>query len=370
MRTAIVHDWLVVYGGAERALEQIIEIFPDADLYSLVDFLPHDERSFIHDKKVTTSFLQSFPFAKKQYRSYLPFMPLAIEQLDLSDYDLVISSSHAVAKGVLTYTGQLHVCYCYTPVRYAWDLYHQYLHEAKLDKGFRGLMAKMILHYIRIWDFTTANRVQHFAAISQYIAKRIKKIYGREAAVIYPPVDIENFQPHPKKDDYYLTASRMVPYKKVDLIVETFSQMPDKKLVVIGDGPDLQKVRSKAGRNIELLGYQPTSVMKEYLQKAKAFVYAAEEDFGIVTVEAQACATPVIAFGRGGTRETVTEGVTGIYFSEQTPTAIRDAIRKFDMIQNSFEPHKLRSNAERFGKERFKKEFKEFVDRAIQQHWS
>jgi glycosyltransferase involved in cell wall biosynthesis len=247
-KTAVVHDWLITYAGSERALEQILSSYPGADLFSLVDFLPREKRSFILDKKVRTSFIQSLPFAKKKYRSYLPFMPVAIEQFDLSGYDLIISSSHAVAKGVLTHANQLHVCYCYTPMRYAWDLYHQYLHEANLDRGLKGAITRMIMHYMRLWDVSTANRVDHYIAISKYIAKRINKIYGRQAAVIYPPVDLDTFTPGSKKDDYYLTASRMVPYKKVDLIVEAFSGMTDKKLVVIGEGPDFQKSDQKPGR--------------------------------------------------------------------------------------------------------------------------
>jgi glycosyltransferase involved in cell wall biosynthesis len=378
VRTAIVHDWLVTYAGAERALEQILSLYPDADLYSLVDFIPQEQREFIHNKTVKTSFLQSFPFAKKKYRSYLPFMPLAIEQFDLSAYDLVISSSHAVAKGVLTHDRQLHICYCYTPMRYAWDLYQQYLRESGLDRGLKGMIARMVLHYVRMWDVASANRVDHYIAISHYIARRIQRVYGKEATVLYPPVDIDTFVPSTIREAYYLTASRMVPYKKVKLIVESFSRMPDKKLIVIGEGPDFAKIRSVAGRNIELLGYQPSSVLKEYMQKARAFVYAAEEDFGIVTVEAQACGTPVIAFGRGGSLETVIpsrrsevmsqgsgEQATGLFFYEQTMDAIQEAVERFEKEQDSFDGRVLRKNAERFGEERFKHEFKEFVDRAM-----
>ncbi len=248
MKTAIVHDWLVTYAGAERALEQILLLYPEADLYSLIDFIPPGQRDFIRNKKVKTSFLQSLPFARKKYRSYLPFMPLAIEQFDLSAYDLVISSSHAVAKGVVTHDHQLHVCYCYTPIRYAWDLRQQYLQESGLDRGLKGMIARMVLDYVRKWDVTSANSVDHYIAISHYIAQRIKRAYGKEATVIYPPVDIEAFVPSTEKEDYYLTASRMVPYKKVDLIVESFSRMPDKKLIVIGDGPDFRKIKVNGRR--------------------------------------------------------------------------------------------------------------------------
>ena len=362
MKTAIVHDWLVTYAGAERALEQILALYPDADLYSLVDFIPDDQRAFLLDKKATTSFIQSLPFAQKKYRNYLPLMPLAIERFDLSGYDLVISSSHAVAKGVLTHAGQQHVCYCYTPMRYAWDLQHQYLKESGLDRGLKGMLAKTVLRYLRQWDRKTANRVGHYIAISRYIAERIKKAYNREATVIYPPVDVAAFVPGPNKEDFYLTASRMVPYKKMDLIVEAFSLMPDRKLVVIGEGPDFRKVKAKAGGNVELLGYQPPSVMRDYLQRARAFVYAAEEDFGIVTVEAQACGTPVIAFGKGGSLETVIETKTGIFFPEQSVESLINAIREFDKVSGGFDTIAIRKNAEKFGAERFKKEFKDFID--------
>jgi len=384
VKIAVVHDWLVTYAGAERALEQILLQYPEADLFALVDFLPQEQKSFILNKHTRTSFIQSLPFAKKKYRSYLPFMPLAIEQFDLSGYDLVLSSSHAVAKGILTHARQLHVCYCYTPMRYAWDLHSQYLKESRLDKGLMGLFARLVLHYMRLWDSSTANRVDKYIAISQYIGKRIKKIYGRESVVIYPPVDTGSFMPGSGKEEYYLTASRMVPYKKVDLIVEAFSAMPDKKLLVIGDGPDWRKIKSKSGKNIELLGYQPASVMKEYMQKARAFIFAAEEDFGIVTVEAQACGTPVIAFGRGGSLETVNPlrladhevlsdkhvAPTGVFFYEQTAEALRNAVILFERNLNVFNGKLIRENALRFSTERFKLEFKDFVDKALEEHFS
>jgi len=381
LKTAVIHDWLVTYAGAERALEQILKLYPEADLFSLVDFLPSQQRAFILNKKVNTSFIQSLPFAKKKYRSYLPLMPLAIEQFDLSGYDLIISSSHAVAKGVLTHAQQLHVCYCYTPIRYAWDLYHQYLKESGLNRGVKGFIARMILHYVRMWDLTSVNRVDRYIAISKHIAERINKIYGREAAVIYPPVDTATFVEHPKKEKYYLTASRMVPYKKVDLIVEAFSQMPDKKLIVIGDGPDFQKIKLKAKKNVHLLGYQPVSAMKDYMQKARAFVYAAEEDFGIVTVEAQACGTPVIAFAKGGSSETVipfqTEDKknqiantkpTGVFFHEQTVLAVKHAVSIFEENLDKFDGKHIRENTIRFSEERFTKEFKDYIDWALRQH--
>lgn len=363
LKMAIIHDWLVTYAGAEKVLEQIIQFYPESDLYSLIDFLPEDEKGFILNKEVKTSFIQKIPFASKKYRSYLPLMPLAIEQFDLSDYDVIISSSHAVAKGVLINSTQLHICYCHAPIRYAWDLQHQYLKEARLDKGIRGIIAKAILHYIRIWDQSTSHRVNHFIANSQFTARRIKKAYDRDSIVIYPPVDIEKFQLTDGKEDFFITASRMVPYKRVALIVEAFSEMPDKRLVVIGDGPDFVKIKKKAKKNIDLLGYQKDDVLRDYMQKAKAFVFAAEEDFGIIPVEAQACGIPVIAYGTGGILETVSEGKTGIFFKEQTVKSLIEAVKEFEIRQDHFDCLEIRKNAERFGKERFKEEFKEFVDR-------
>jgi len=363
VKTAIVHDWLVNYAGAERVLEQIIQLYPSADLFSLIDFLPEAERTFILDKTVRTSFMQKLPFAKKKYRSYLPLMPLAVEQFDLSGYDLIISSCHAVSKGVLTKSCQLHICYCYTPIRYAWDLYHQYLKESGLNAGLKGFFAKLSLHYIRMWDYTAAGRVNYFVADSDFIAERIKRIYGRDAVVIYPPVDIDAFHLSPlKKEDFYFTASRMVPYKKIDLIVEAFSKMPGKKLIVAGDGPDFRKIKSKAARNVEFLGHQTADMLRVYLQRAKAFVFAAEEDFGIIPVEAQACGTPVIAYGRGGARETVIGNETGIFFGEQNVESLISAVNNFEKNQDAFSMAVVRKNAERFGKERFKAEFKAFVE--------
>ncbi|NNV08011.1 glycosyltransferase family 4 protein [Geobacillus sp. C56-T2] len=371
MKVAIIHDWLVTYAGAEKVLEQLLKIYPDADLFSLVDFIDEGQRGFILNKQVTTSFIQKFPFARKKYRSYLPFMPLAIEQLDVSKYDVVISSSHAVAKGIITGPDQLHISYVHSPIRYAWDLQHQYLREAGLERGIKGWMAKAILHYIRNWDYRTANGVDYFVANSKFIARRIWKVYRREADVIYPPVDVSAFSFHDRKEEFYLTASRMVPYKKIDLIVEAFSQMPDKKLVVIGDGPDFQKVKAKAGPNVELLGYQPFEVLRDYMQRAKAFVFAAEEDFGITPVEAQACGTPVIAYGKGGALETVrgygqVEKPTGLFFEEQNVSSLVHSIELFEKISGDIQYQDCRENALRFSPERFRKEFEDYVNSKLE----
>lgn len=368
MKIAIVHDWLTVYGGAERVLEQMLNCYPDADLFSMVDFLPADKRNFIQNKPVSTSFIQRLPFARSKYRQYLPLMPLAVEQFDLSGYDLVISSSYAVAKGVITGPDQLHLCMCYSPIRYAWDLQHQYLRESGLDHGLKGWLAKWMLHRIRLWDVRTANGVDHFIAISRFISRRIQKVYRRESTIIYPPVDIHDFELQQKKEDFYLTASRMVPYKRIDLIVEAFSAMPDKRLVVIGEGPEFAKINSKAGPNVDLLGYQSFDVLRDHMQQANAFIFAAEEDFGIAPLEAQACGTPVIAFGKGGATETIS-GLdsavpTGVFFREQTTAALVQALRQFEENSVRITPEACRANAMRFAPERFRQEFREFVDKA------
>ncbi|MFM0021155.1 glycosyltransferase family 4 protein [Paraburkholderia azotifigens] len=364
MKVAIVHDWLVVSGGAEKVLQNIIECFPDADLFSLVDFM--EDRACIKGKPVRTSFIQRLPFARKRYRAYLPLMPIAIEQLDLSAYDLVISSSHAVAKGVLTGPNQLHISYVHSPIRYAWDLQHQYLRESRLTAGLKSAMARMLLHYIRGWDSRSANGVDHLLANSKFIARRIRKAYQRDATVIYPPVDLSHMPIREGKENFYVTASRMVPYKRIDLIVKAFSQTPERRLVVIGDGPDMKKIKAVAGDNVTILGHQPFDVLVDHLQRARAFVFAAEEDFGISVVEAQACGTPVVAFGRGGALESVLglprERPTGVFFKEQTAESLLEAVDRFEKYSGLFDARQCRKNAERFSSERFKTALTSFIE--------
>jgi len=357
-RVAIIHEWLVMFGGSEKVLAEILELFPDADLFAVVDFLSEKDRTKLQGKRARTSFIQKLPFAARRYRNYLPLMPLAIEQLDLLGYDLVISSSHAVAKGVLTGPRQVHVCYCHTPMRYAWDLQHQYLREANLTQGAKSLLARLMLHYVRLWDARTATGVDLFIANSAYIARRIQKVYGREAVVVHPPVDVDALRLRVDKEDFYLTASRMVPYKRIDVIVEAFSQMPERRLIVIGDGPDMKKLRARASENIMLLGYQEDAVLRDHLQRARAFIFAAEEDFGILPVEAQACGTPVIAYGAGGSLETVLPvgnngglPATGLFFSEQNAAAVCAAVAKFESMR--FDPQTCRNWAERFSRRAF-----------------
>lgn len=364
-KIAVVADWLVTYAGAERVISEMLKIFPKADLFSVIDFLNDESRKHFLGKHAQTTFVQKLPKAETKYRNYLPFMPLAIEQLDVSAYDVVLSSSHAVAKGVLTGPDQLHISYVHSPIRYAWDLQHQYLRELGLTKGIKALIVRWFLHKIRMWDYRTANGVDHFVANSKFIARRIKKVYGRDSDVIYPPVDTDRFTLRENKEDFYFTASRMVPYKKIDLIVEAFARMPNKKLVVIGDGPDMQKIKSKATSNIEILGYQSNQVMQDHMQRAKAFVFAAEEDFGITPVESQACGTPVIAFGKGGSRETVIAELennpTGILFEQQSVISVIDAVELFEQRQDLYLPQNCRNNALRFSNQRFELELEKYV---------
>jgi len=367
MKVAIVHDWLVVNGGAEKVLREILNIYPEAEVFTLVDYLPNSEREWLGEVIVHTSFIQRLPFSRKAYRNYFPLFPIAIEQFDLSSYDLVISSSYSAAKGVITGPEQLHVSYCHSPARYAWDMQEQYLRESGMSKGIKSVIARYFLHKFRIWDVRTANGVDKFVANSSFIKKRINKCYRREADVIYPPVDIKKFTLEKNKDDFYLAASRLVPYKRLDLIAEAFVKMPSKKLKIIGDGPQMRKIKEIVGNaeNIELLGYQSDEVMLHSMQKAKAFVFAAEEDFGIIPVEAQACGTPVIAFGKGGCLETVKNNVSGIHFNEQTASCIIEAVTQFESQIGQFSAEEVRLNAERFSCAAFKMNVKNLIEKAM-----
>ncbi|MGC9261044.1 MAG: glycosyltransferase [Phycisphaerae bacterium] len=365
LKIAIVHDFLYTYAGAERVLEQMLLCFPNADVFSLFDFLKPQQRGFIMNKPVQTSFLQNMPLARSKHRAYLPLMPMAIEQLDVSKYDLVISSSYVVAKGVITRPDQLHICYCHSPVRFAWDMQQQYLKETGLDHGIKGALAKLILHYIRVFDVRTSSGVDAFMTNSNFVARRVEKAYRRSATPVFPPVDTEKFTLCTDKGDYYLTASRMVPYKRMDLIVRAFSRMPDRRLFVVGEGPEMNKIRKLAGANVKLIGYQNAERLQEYMRHAKGFVFAAEEDFGIVPVEAQACGTPVIAYGQGGVTESVIDGITGVFFMEQTAESLMAAVEQFERI--TWDPQAIRQNAERFSQAVFKEKFMEFVNNQWQE---
>jgi len=364
-RIAIVHDWLYTYAGAERVLDQFLKIWPQADLFTLFDFLPEDQRDFLRGKTPTTTFIQRLPFAKSKHRAYSPLFPLAIEQLDLSGYDLIVSLHYCAAKGVIVGPDQLHVSYCCSPMRYAWDLQHQYLREANLGFGLKSIAARIMLHYLRIWDARSSDGVDEFLTLSKYVARRIQKSYRRPSEVVWAPVDVGNFTIGNERSDYYVTASRMVPYKRMDLIVEAFTAMPDKKLVVIGEGPEFKKIRALAGPNIELLGYADCGVLKQHLQRAKAFIFAAEEDFGIAPLEAQACGTPVIAFGRGGAMETIfgldESDATGHFFHEQTKESLIRSVLEFEEASDRFHPEACRANALRFSPELFRSRVTDFV---------
>jgi len=366
MRIAFIHDWLVDKGGSENVLSAMLEQWPHAPVYTLVHDHQGPTRSLLNGHTVITSFLQKLPQATRRYRSFLPLMPIAIEQFDLSAFDIVISSSHAVAKGVIIGPDQLHISYVHSPIRYAWELQFQYLREAGLDHGLKSVLVRWLLHYIRLWDTRTANGVDEFVCNSRFVARRIWKVYHRKATVIYPPVDVDKFELCEQKENFYLTASRMVPYKRINLIVEAFAKMSDKRLFVIGNGPDFDKIKAIATPNVILMGYQPLEVLREKMQKAKAFIFAAEEDFGIVPVEAQACGTPVIAYGKGGALETIVNEKTGLFFEEQSVDSLLDAISRFETRKMEFSPHEIRKNAERFSKERFQEEFTSFVNQKWQ----
>jgi len=343
-------------------MESFTNIWNDADIFSLVDFLDEEDRQIIlKGKSATTSFVQKLPFANKYHRHYFPLFPLAIEQFDLSGYDLVISSSHAFAKSVLTNSNQLHICYCHTPIRYAWDLTNQYFDKKSFVSQLQKIILQPVLHNIRTWDVASANRVDYFIANSNFIARRIKKIYRRDAEVIYPPVDTAKFSCESKKENFYLTASRFVPYKKIDLIAEAFSKMPDRKLIIIGEGSDEKKIKAKCAKNITMLNYKKVDDLAEYMKRARAFVFAAEEDFGISVIEALSCGTPVIALNKGGTAETIIDGKYGIHFSEQTPEDIVNAVSRFEKSEKTFDPQMLSDYAKQFDRGIFEEKIRTFI---------
>jgi glycosyltransferase involved in cell wall biosynthesis len=368
LRVAVVHEWLTAYAGSERVLEQILLLFPHAELFTLVNHLPVNQRFFADDRTVHTSFLQDIPFSERLFRKLLWLLPAAIESFDLSAFDLVISSSHAVAKGVLTGPDQLHICYCHSPMRYAWDQQHEYLRQAGLYSGLRSLYARAALHYLRLWDVRTVAGVDHFIANSTFVARRIAKVYARTATVIHPPVAIDKFPMSRNKGDYYVTASRLVPYKRVDLVVRAFANLPDRRLIVVGDGPEMKTCQKLATNNVQLLGYQSDSALREIVGKARAFVFAAEEDFGISVVEAQATGTPIICYGKGGVLDSVIDSVTGIYFSDQTAESIVRAIKRFEALAVPMNSTAIRSQAQQFSPEHFQKKLLTYISAKWNEH--
>ena len=373
LKYALVHEWLTpkATGGSELVVREILKHI-DADLYSLIDFESVNPQSYLFQRKITTTFLQQFPQARNGVQKYLPLLPIAIEQLDLSHYDIILSSSHAVAKGVLTNPYQLHICYCHTPMRYAWDLTFDYLKGDRKGRGIQGIIARYILHRLREWDVISANRVDYFIANSQHTARRIWRCYRRQAKVIYPPVNVEKFDFQAEKEDFYLTISRLVSYKQICLIVQAFNQLK-KPLVIIGEGPQIDEVRQLAQSHVQVLGWQPQEILEKYLTKAKAFVYAACEDFGIALVEAQACGTPVIAYGRGGALETVKdirqhpEDGTGLFFNTQHSSALIEAVKIFEQLQTKIDPENCRRRAMSFSPTVFKQSYLKYIEDCYQE---
>jgi glycosyltransferase involved in cell wall biosynthesis len=373
MKVALVCDSMSAYGGAERVIEQLLKLYPTADIFTVLDAVPKGQRGFLQGRTVHSSSLQSLPFIERYYRALLHFWPLAVEQLDVTDYDLVISSHHSVAYGVLTRPGQVHVAYVHTPMRYAWDLQHAYLRGASLDHGLGSLLARRTLHKVRMWDYTAAQRPDALAANSHFIAERIWKIHRRRAEVVHPPVAIQDLRGSCAKGDFYLSVGRLVPYKRVDLLVRSFALMPHRQLKVIGEGPEMRRIAALAGPNVELLGYQPEAVVHQMLADARAFLFAGIEDFGISAVEAQAAGTPVIAYGQGGLLEIV-RGLdhpqpTGLFFPEQCEASVVAAVESFERQAGQFGAEACIANAMRFSQARFHETFSTFVEQAMLTRW-
>lgn len=362
MKVAIVHYWLVGMRGGEKVVEQLCEMYPNADIFTHV-YDPDSVSAIIKKHKVVTSFISKLPFAKSKYQTYLPLMPLALEQLDLRGYDLIISSESGPAKGVITDPDALHICYCHTPMRYLWDMYQNYYENAgRLKK----VLMIPLMHYIRLWDVSSAQRVDCFIANSSFIAKRIKKFYRREAIVIHPPVAIEDFGISENVGDYYLMVGQLVQYKRTDLAVHAFNKMK-KKLIVIGQGEELEYLKSIAGDTIEILGHQPFSKIKKYYSECKALIFPGLEDFGMVPIEAMASGRPVIAFGQGGALDYVQDMKTGVLFEEQSEESLMNAVLRFEEHEKGFDSDLIRQFSLRFSKSEFQKRILDKVDDAYEE---
>lgn len=369
MRVAIVHDWLYVLGGAEQVLREILKCYPTADVFTLFDLLRPEDRRKLGFERSHTSFLQKMPFLERRHRSYLPLMPLAIEQFDLSSYDLVISSSAAVAKGVITGPDQLHISYVHSPMRYAWDLQHVYLKESGYATGLRSLIARTLLHHMRMWDVRTSHGPDAIITNSQFVARRIKKVYGRDAKVIYPPVTLASRDGILPVGNHFLAASRLVPYKRIEPIVRAFNAMPDLELVVAGDGPEAERLKKIAGPNVRFVGFVPDRDLRDLMTTARAFVFAAEEDFGIILVEAQSEGAPVLALGKGGARESITATgprPTGMFFDKADPETIADCVRSFVAKEKTISRLDCRQRATAFSVERFRSQFVAAVNEELE----
>ena len=366
-RVALVHDWLTGMRGGERCLEVFAELFPDADLYTLLH-VPGSVSPVIESRRIVTSFIQRMPRARERYRQYLPLFPAAVRAFDLRGYDLVLSSSHAVAKSVRAPAGALHVCYCFTPMRYVWDLYDDYC-------GARaGLAARLVMPplaaWLRRWDRRTAAGVHHFVAISRFVADRIRRAYGRSAEVIHPPVDVSRFRLDDAAGEFYLVVSALTPYKRVDLAVEACNRL-GRRLLVVGSGPEAPRLRTLAGPTVELLGWRDDAETAGLYARCRALLFPPREDFGIAPLEAMAAGRPVIAFGEGGARETVVppgEGVppTGLFFARQTVEDLSDAIRRFEASAGQFEPKALRRRAEAFDRALFRERVHAYLQARVE----
>lgn len=366
-RVGYVHEWLTEWGGSEDVTRAMAAAVPGTALHATVDFLSGANRAKFGGLPIRTTFLQRAPFARTRFWNYLPVTPLAVETHDLRGADVIVSSSHAFAKGVLTTAEQLHVSYVHSPMRYAWDLHHEYLADYRLDRGVRGLLARYMFHRLRQWDRQTAHNVDLFLANSHHVQRRIWRSYRRPSQVLHPPVDVGRFRFAETKGDHYVTVSRLVSYKRIDLMLEAFRAMPGRKLVVIGDGPEMPRLRAMCPPNVELLGYQPDEAVQQQLGAARAFLFAAHEDFGISPLEAQACGTPVIAYGVGGARETVRDlrsatRPTGLLFDAQTPQALQAAVEAFD--DAVIVPEDCRRWAEGFDEPLFRQRFRRILEQA------
>ena len=360
MRVAIVHYWLVGMRGGEKVVEALCEMYPDADIYTHV-YDPAAISPTINRHRVYTTFISRLPWALRWYQRYLPLMPLALEQLDLRGYDLVISSESGPAKGVLVSPGTLHICYCHTPMRYLWDMYHDYLADAGVVT--RWAM-RPIMHYLRIWDQLSAFRVDHFVANSRYVARRIAKHYRREADVVHPPVSVEDFHISDTIGDYYLMVGQLVAYKRTDIAVQAFNKM-GRKLVIIGEGEQRDNLARMAGSNVSLMGRQPFAVIREHYANCRALIFPGVEDFGIVPLEAMASGRPVIAYREGGALETVVEGSSGLFFSTQSAAALIDAVERYEARAGEFSPALIRAHAQGFQVSRFQREMQSLIDRLM-----
>lgn len=363
IKIAIAHDWLTNMGGAEKVVINFKEIYKDAPIYTTV-YNPDNLAPELQNIDVRTSFIQKFKNAKNNHQKYLPFMPTAWEQFDFNEYDVVLSSSSSCAKGIVTSPSTMHVCYCHSPMRYAWEFYGEYMSREKVGK-LKKMLIPYIMNYIRIWDVVSANRVDYFIANSRNVAKRIWKHYRREADVIHPPVKASYFNIIDQDEEYFLIVSRLVAYKRVDLAVEAFNEL-GLPLVVIGTGPQLEYLKSIAKDNVKIMGRQPDEVIREYYAKCRAFIFPGEEDFGITPLEAQASGRPVIAFGKGGALETVVDKETGVFFSEQTVDSLKRAVNEFKSI--NFNKNKIRQHALQFDEEIFKEKIKKYIMEKYEQH--